>query len=77
VVKNPMDFGTMKTKVTAGLYEGTSDPAGSLFHDFVLVFDNCNLYNPEDGEVSQEAARVLGLLPEAYAASCATFAKRR
>jgi hypothetical protein len=42
-----------------------------------LLFDNCRLYNPEDGEVVEEAARVLGLLPETYVSACLKIAKQR
>lgn len=76
VVKKPMDFGTMMKKVAAGDY-GDSSAAASLFEDFLLVFDNCSLYNPADSEVAEEAARVLGLLPEAYASACSTVSKRK
>ena len=77
VVENPMDFGTMKQKINDGTYAGTPSPAAAFYEDFLLVFDNCNLYNPEDSEVAEEAARVLGLLPEAFASSCAAVSKRK
>ena len=66
----------MRKKVDAGDY-GDSSPAASLFEDFLLVFDNCNLYNPADSEVAEEAARILGLLPEAYASACNAVSKRK
>jgi len=71
VVKHPMDFGKMKDKVEHGAYGEGSAAAGALFRDFLLVFDNCFLYNPEGSDVAEEAARVLTLLPEAFASACA------
>ena len=62
----------MRQKVETGKYGTGMDAAAALFSDFLLVFDNCSLYNPDDSEVAEEAARVLGLLPEAYAAAVAT-----
>lgn len=77
IVENPMDFGTMKKKIINGDYGEASAAATALYEDFVLVFHNCNLYNPDDSEVSEEAARVLALLPEAYALACATASKKK
>lgn len=74
IVKNPMDFGTMKQKVESGAYgKGDASVAG-LYNDFLLTFENCALYNDEDGEVGLEAARLLGLLPEAFVGACASVA---
>ena len=77
VVKKPMDFGTMKKKINAGDYGEGNAASAALYEDFVLVFNNCALYNPEDSEVSEEAARVLGLLPEAYATVCTAVMKKK
>lgn len=76
VVENPMDFGSMRQKVETGKYGSGSDAATALYTDFLLVFDNCSLYNPEDSEVAEEAARVLGLLPEAFASAVASVMSR-
>jgi hypothetical protein len=41
IVKNPMDFGTIKKRLNSGLYVNFNE-----FHeDINLVFDNCILYN--------------------------------
>lgn len=77
VVKKPMDFGAMMKKVDRKGYGRGSNAAAALYEDFMLVFDNCRLYNPEDSEVSDEAARILALLPEAFAAACIVAAKRK
>lgn len=77
IVKNPMDFGTMRGKVERGAY-GTGDAAAAaLYQDFLLVFDNCRLYNSDEGEITEEAARIFGLLSEAYVSSCLAVAKRK
>lgn len=68
-VKSPMDFGTMATKVNSGAYGKGSKAAAKLYKDFLLVFDNCLIYNEEDGEIAEEASRVLGYVPEAYCQS--------
>lgn len=77
VIKNPMDFGTMLQKVKLGKY-GKGDKATSGFYqDFLLVFENCYLYNSDESEVTEEAARVLGYLPEAFVAACIHAAKSK
>ena len=68
VVKQPMDFGTMMTKLENGQYG--DDDIGRVFGDFLLVLDNCALYNDGNDEVIAEAARLLGILPETYAKAC-------
>lgn len=77
VVKIPMDFGTMMTKVDKKDYGRGDTAAAALYEDFLLVFDNCRLYNPEDSEVAEEAARILALLPESFAAACVTASKKK
>jgi hypothetical protein len=77
VVKKPMDFGTMMTKVDKKDYGRGDTAAAALYEDFLLVFDNCRLYNPEDSEVAEEAARILALLAESYAAACVTASKKK
>ena len=74
-----MDFGTMKKKIEEGKYGQGTEAAAAFYEDFLLVFDNCALYNDDDGEVSGEAARVLGLLPETFAGACVAVkgAKKR
>jgi hypothetical protein len=77
VVKKPMDFGTMLTKVDKKGYGRGDTAAAALYEDFLLVFDNCRLYNPEDSEVAEEAARILALLSEAFAAACVAASKKK
>jgi len=70
VVKFPMDFSKMRSKVRKGEYGSGSEAAAALFQDFRLVFDNCYLYNDDGNEVTEEASRILGLLPEAFVEAC-------
>jgi hypothetical protein len=77
VVKKPMDFGTMMTKVDKKDYGRGDTAAAALYEDFLLVFDNCRLYNPEDSEVAEEAARILALLSESFAAACVAASKKK
>ena len=76
IVKSPMDFGTMRRKVIGGEYGTGSEAAVDLYDDFILVFDNCLLYNDDESEVTEEAARMFALLPEAYCAACQAASKR-
>jgi bromodomain-containing protein 7 len=75
VIKNPMDFGTMRLKVKQGKYGKGHKAASAFYHDFLLVFENCYLYNSDESEVTEEAARILGYLPEAFASACIHVAK--
>lgn len=65
-----MDFGKMKLRIENEVYGSGSDAAAALYKDFLLVFDNCLLFNTEESDVTEEAARVLGLLPETFASAC-------
>ena len=73
VVDTPMDFGTMLKKIKSDGYGSGSKAAAKLYKDFLLVFDNCLTYNEEDGEIAEEASRILGYVPEAYVNACLTI----
>jgi bromodomain-containing protein 7/9 len=75
IIKNSMDFGTMRKKIEQGKYGIGSEAAAAFHEDFLLVFDNCQLYNLEESDVTEEAARILGFLPEAYVTACVHVAK--
>ncbi|OEU09614.1 Bromodomain-containing protein [Fragilariopsis cylindrus CCMP1102] len=77
IVKNPIDLATMKTKLNNGEYGEGTKGASKLYADFLLMFDNCRLYNDDDGEVTEEAARIMALLPEIYGSSCSTALKKQ
>ncbi|CAB9497972.1 CHD3-type chromatin-remodeling factor CHR7 [Seminavis robusta] len=72
VISNPMHFSRMKQKIEKKQY-GSSFK--KLYEDFLLVFDNCYAYNDADGDVVKEAARLFGLLPEAFATAASHAAK--
>ncbi|CAF0727334.1 unnamed protein product [Didymodactylos carnosus] len=51
VIKQPMDFQTMKMKMKTNQYENKDD----FVMDIRLIFDNCELYNEDDSPVCQAA----------------------
>jgi len=77
VVKEPMDMSTMRDKLDAGDYGEGDKAAAKFYKDFKLMFENCAAYNDEDGEVLEEASRLLGLVPETYATHCASVLKKQ
>jgi len=76
-ITNPMDFGTMRSKVEQGKYGKGSNAAAKFYKDFLLVFDNCYKFNDGGGEVVDEAALVLKALPLTFAKSCQEVMGRR
>ena len=77
VVKNPIDLSKMRDKVEKDAYGVGGEAAAAFYEDFLLMFDNCGLYNDEDGEVVEEAARLFALLPEVYAGACTSVLKKQ
>lgn len=67
IVSNPMDFGTMRSKVDQGKYGKGLDAVSKMYEDFLLVFDNCREFNGSTGEVIEEASRLFGMLPSTFA----------
>ncbi|CAD8165071.1 unnamed protein product [Paramecium octaurelia] len=49
IVKRPMDFGTVKQKLNANQYKNCKE----FYHDIMLVFDNCILYNGSENDIGQ------------------------
>jgi hypothetical protein len=72
-----MDFTTMMKKVEDGDYGMDSEASSTLFEDMVLIVDNCAKYNDAGGEVLDEAARLMGLMPEAFSSACVAAAGTR
>jgi len=68
IIRIPMDFSKMRAKVDSGGYE--NDGIAGLYVDFLLIMDNCLLFNGKDDEVTEEASRVMSLLPGIFAVSC-------
>lgn len=50
IITNPMDFGTVKTKLKKGKYTTPKE----FDHDMRLVFRNCYTFNPPDNPVFQQ-----------------------
>ena len=67
----------MKKKIEEGKYGEGSEAAAKFYEDFLLMFENCRLYNDDEGEVIEEAVRLLQLVPETYAASCSSVHKKQ
>jgi len=74
IVTQPMDFGTMRCKLEKGKYKAGSKGIMGVYHDFLLVMDNCALYNENNEQVLNEAGRLLSLLPETFAVACVAVA---
>ena len=66
-----MDFGTMMHKVEDGRYSAESKGITDIYKDFLLVMDNCALYNDDNDQILGETARLLRTLPIAFAEACA------
>ncbi|OAG05170.1 Bromodomain-containing protein, partial [Paraphaeosphaeria sporulosa] len=49
IIKKPMDFGTVKKNLDAGVYQSAKD----FYNDAQLVFLNCFKFNPETDEVNK------------------------
>lgn len=47
IISNPMDFGTIKSKLGDDKYERLDE----FFSDCQLIFENCRLYNKENSSV--------------------------
>ncbi|KAF7306116.1 Histone GCN5 superfamily [Mycena chlorophos] len=63
VIKEPMDFGTMGTKLENGEYTDVQ----SFLSDAQLVFDNCRKYNPESSTYVKNANKLDKFLAELVA----------
>jgi bromodomain-containing protein 7/9 len=70
IIENPMDFGTMKKKISDASYSSGSEGIAQVYGDFLLVMDNCALYNDDNKEILTEAGRLLGLLPKFFMKAC-------
>ena len=72
-----MNFYRMREKIETKNYGAPAEAFKNLYEDFLLVFDNCYAYNDIDGEVVEEAARVFGLLPTAFAEAAQAVLKKK
>ncbi len=53
MIKNPMDYGTMKMKLERGEYRS----AQGMQKDFILIMKNCVQFNAADSDIVKEARR--------------------
>jgi len=60
LVKTPMDYGTMKEKLERGEYRSLQ----AMQKDFILVMQNCILFNAQDSDIVQEAQRQTLMRPK-------------
>ena len=51
IVKHPMDFSTIKTKLTMNAYDSEED----FWADMHLIFDNCILFNGKESSFGRIA----------------------
>uniref|UniRef100_K3WQ51 Bromo domain-containing protein n=1 Tax=Globisporangium ultimum (strain ATCC 200006 / CBS 805.95 / DAOM BR144) TaxID=431595 RepID=K3WQ51_GLOUD len=65
IIKQPMDLGTIKTKLDSGGYEG---PQGyeRFAADVRLVWENALLYNGEDSEIGRSALGLSDIFEQDY-----------
>jgi Bromodomain len=77
IVSNPIDLSTIRSKIENAGYGACKGAARKLYADLLLMFDNCRLYNDDDGEVTEEAARIFAVVPEIYGGACATILKKQ
>ena len=57
----------MRENVASGVYGKNTELLSNMYNDFILILDNCTLYNDEGSEVAVEADRVMAHLPESFA----------
>jgi hypothetical protein len=76
LIKHPMDFGKIRSKLDSKSYGSGSEALSKLYSDLLLVFDNCFLYNEDNDEILFEAARILGLIPEVFSTCCDKINKK-
>lgn len=60
IVKEPMDFGTIKKKLTYNVYPSVK----KFISDMILVFSNCTLYNGFDNPYGKAALEIKAYFEE-------------
>lgn len=60
IIVNPMDFGTIKKKLTFNVYNNI----GQFIYDMKLVFDNCVKYNGMEHYISKNAIQIKNLFEQ-------------
>ena len=54
MIENPMDLGTIRSKLESGSYSSL----GEFHKDMMLVKTNCETFNPEDHPVYKDCMQV-------------------
>ena len=62
VVKQPMDLGTVKTRLAGGFYQGAEEMADAVH----LTFSNAMMYNPAGSIAHEDAKKCLALFEKKY-----------
>lgn len=57
IIQEPMDFGTVKKKLTFNVYQNVQQ----YIYDMKLVFDNCIKYNGMENQIAKHAADIKNL----------------
>ena len=60
IIQNPMDFGTIKKKLTFNVYHNVHE----FINDMKLVFDNCVKYNGLENQIAKHALEIKNLFEE-------------
>ena len=68
IISTPMALATMRTKLNNGDYGKGTEGAFKLYTGFLLMFDNCCLYN-NNGWIIKEGARFMAFSPKIYDSS--------
>lgn len=60
IIQEPMDFGTIKKKLTFNVYHNVQQ----FIADMKLVFDNCIKYNGTENQIAKHAIEIKNLFEE-------------
>lgn len=60
IIEQPMDFGTIKKKLTFNVYHNVQE----FSYDMKLVFDNCVKYNGVENQIAKLAIEIKNLFEE-------------
>lgn len=60
IIAEPMDFGTIKRKLTFNVYNNVNE----FIYDMKLVFDNCVKYNGIENLIAKHAIEIKNLFEE-------------
>ena len=64
VIKEPMDLGTVRTRLAGGFYQGAEEMADAVH----LTFSNAMLYNPAGSAAHEDAKKCLAFFEKKWEA---------